>query len=182
MSFLPINNTTTTIMIKKLSNLDLSEKRGAYTQAREEVTIQPKEKLATLTKAKITINNYLGGKYFLTVDEMKVIGENLYLIESKHSKKALLPSNGDIKDGLLKMILFCNLSDTKIDGKKIECESILELTSVKLKGAISSKSSLKEKDNFFSKNKFSSGQKQFIHQLFEESISNGFTINIKHAE
>jgi len=68
-------------------------------------TVQPKEVLSTLTKATITIENYLGGKYYFTTDEIKIEGENIYLIEGKHSKSALLPSNGDIKDGLLKMIL-----------------------------------------------------------------------------
>ncbi len=47
-----------------------------------------KEALATLTKAKITITNYLGGQYFLTVDEIRIDKKDLYLIEGKHSKSS----------------------------------------------------------------------------------------------
>ena len=54
---------------------------------------------------------------FFTVDEIK-LAETLSLIEGKHSVNAILPSKSDIKDGLLKMILYCNLSDTKVNGKK----------------------------------------------------------------
>ncbi|HRI26795.1 MAG TPA: hypothetical protein PK715_01950, partial [Chitinophagales bacterium] len=85
-----------------------SREKAAKAQAREFTTMQPKELLSTATKAKIIIQNYLGGKYFLTVDEVKVDSEILYLMEAKHSKNALLPSKSDIKDGLLKLLLYCN--------------------------------------------------------------------------
>jgi hypothetical protein len=84
--------------------MEFSREKAKKAQSRELVTIQPKEHLSTLTKAKITITNYLGGQYFFTVDEIK-LEETLLLIEGKHSVNAKLPSKGDIKDGLLKMIL-----------------------------------------------------------------------------
>ncbi|TAE07597.1 MAG: hypothetical protein EAZ95_18250, partial [Bacteroidetes bacterium] len=89
--------------------MEFSRQKAKEAQAREFVTLQPKENLQTLTKAKITITNYLGGQYFLTVDEIRIEAEKLYLIEGKHTKSGLLPSLGDIKDGLLKMILYANL-------------------------------------------------------------------------
>jgi hypothetical protein len=70
--------------------------------------------LATVSKAKITITNYLGGQYFLTVDEILLTEDKVILIEGKHSKNAVLPSKGDIKDGLLKMILYCNLKKLRL--------------------------------------------------------------------
>jgi len=54
--------------------------------------------------------------------------KNIYLIEGKHSKKSSLPSLEDIKDGLLKMILFTNLEDVKIDGKNYSPVAVLKLT------------------------------------------------------
>jgi len=63
-----------------------SRGKAANAQSREFVTVQPKESLSTLTKAKITINNYLGGQYFFTVDEVKLTKDKLFLIEGKHSK------------------------------------------------------------------------------------------------
>jgi hypothetical protein len=96
------------------------------------LTVQPKEIPATQTKAKITITNYPGGKYFFTVDEILIIDEKLFLIESKHSKGAKLPSVGDIKDGLLKMMLYTNLENVSIDDKSFASLPILRLTSEKI--------------------------------------------------
>jgi len=52
--------------------MSFSRGKAEKAHAREFVTIQPKESLSTLTKAKITITNYLGGQYFLTVDEILI--------------------------------------------------------------------------------------------------------------
>jgi len=131
-----------------------SRGKAEKAQSREFVTQQPKESLSTLTKAKITITNYLGGQYFLTVDEILLSKDKVSLIEGKHSKNALLPSKGDIKDGLLKMILYCNLSDVSANGKKAKSEAVLSLTSTKLKGSITSSSTKKEISTFFEVNKF----------------------------
>jgi len=84
--------------------MEFSRQKAKDAQAREILTNQPKESLQTLTKAKITITNYLGGKYFLTVDEVAITKNTISLIESKHSKSTLLPGISDIKDGLIKMI------------------------------------------------------------------------------
>src|SRR5690554_3544491 len=105
--------------------MKFSREKAKQAQSREFVTQQPKESLSSLSKAKITITNYLGGQYFLTVDEVLVSRSKVNLIEGKHSKSALLPSKGDIKDGLLKMILYSNLEDVKINGKKMKSEGIL---------------------------------------------------------
>lgn len=162
--------------------MEFSRGKAAKAQSRELLTVQPKESLSTLTKAKVTITNYLGGQYFFTVDEVKITKEKLSLIEGKHSVNAVLPSKGDIKDGLLKMILYCNLSDTKVNGKKISCEPILELTSTKLKGTINTNSSEKEIENFFTKNNFSITQRKLVITLFAETKSNKFTVNIKEVK
>lgn len=159
-----------------------SRDKAEKAQSREFVTVQPKESLSTLSKAKITINNYLGGQYFFTVDEVIISKEKLSLIECKHTVNAVLPSKGDIKDGLLKMILYCNLSETKVNGKKTSCQSILELTSTKLKGAISSKSSSTEVESFFSENNFNTTQKNLVTSLLAETKSNKFTVTIKQVQ
>jgi len=96
-------------------------------QIRERLTVQPKENLSGL-KAIITIKNFLGGNYFFTVDEVKLKNNKLYLVEGKHSQNGTLPSIEDIKDGLIKMILFTNLVDTKLNGKKHDSIPVLKLT------------------------------------------------------
>lgn len=107
--------------------LSLSREMAEKAQKRETVTIQPKEKLAG-DKAMITIENYLGGKYYFTVDEAKLEGNNILLIEGKHTRAIKLPSMSDIKDGILRMILFTNLKDLRIEGKEYNPIPILKLT------------------------------------------------------
>ncbi len=69
--------------------MEFSRGKAEKAQSREFVTVQPKENLSTLTKAKVTITNYLGGQYFFTVDEVKISKDKLSLIEGKHSVNAL---------------------------------------------------------------------------------------------
>jgi len=102
--------------------MNLSRELAEKAQKRESITKQPKEKLSGI-KATLTIKNYLGGLYYFTVDEFEIKGNNLYLIEGKHTKDKNLPSLNDIKDGLLKMILFTNLEDVKVGNKDyIRCQ------------------------------------------------------------
>jgi len=79
----------------------------------------------------VTIQNYLGGFYYFKSDEIEVKGKDAFLIEGKHSRNNSLPSLGDIKDGLLKIILFTNLEDVKIDGKNYNPIPVLKLTTGK---------------------------------------------------
>ena len=159
-----------------------SRDKAEKAQSREYVTQQPKESLSTLTKAKITITNYLGGQYFLTVDEILLSKDKVSLIEGKHSTNALLPSKGDIKDGLLKMILYCNLSDVSANGKKIKSEAILSLTSTKLKGSITSLNTKKEISTFFEDNNFSTLQISLVETIFAEAKQNKFIIKIQFSK
>ncbi len=130
-------------------------------QKRERLTIQPKENLSG-TKAIITIQNYLGGYYYFTSDEAEVKGNNVFLIEGKHSKNNSLPSLEDIKDGLLKMILFTNLEDVKIDSKKYNSIAVLKLSV----------------ENHFSKNNLSDSQKGILSTLQKEAKINHFELRI----
>lgn len=157
-----------------------SRSKSLKAQAREFVTRQPKENLTTLSKAKITITNYLGGNYFFTVDEIIVTKKNLILLEGKHCINSLLPSLSDIKDGLLKMILYSNLVGTQVEGKDVNCKPVLELTSTKLNGIINSISSKKEISDFLAGNNFNLSQKNIIAKMFDEANVNNFMITIKN--
>jgi hypothetical protein len=159
-----------------------SRGKAEKAQAREFVTFQPKESLATLSKAKVTITNYLGGQYFLTVDEVLLTKDEVKLIEGKHSKNSLLPSKGDIKDGLLKMILYCNLSEVTVNEQNIKSDAILCLTSSKLKGAIDSLSTEKEISHFFENNGFSLTQKELVATVIDEAIQNSFTVKVQYSK
>lgn len=161
--------------------MQFSREKAQKAQAREFVTLQPKESLSTLSKAKITINNYLGGQYFFTVDEIEIAKETIYLIEGKHSKNSILPSKGDIKDGLLKMILYSNLTDVKANNKNMKSCPVLLLTSSHLTGSIRSSDTKKERDNYFENNGLSSSQKEMIETVMTEAIKNNFTVKLQYS-
>lgn len=140
--------------------MTLSRELAEKAQKRESMTVQPKEFLSG-SKCIITIKNYLGGFYYFTADEMEVEGEDILLIEGKHSK-GTLPALGDIKDGLIKMFLFTNLEDVKIGDKVFNPKAVLKLTI----------------ENHFNRNFLSPSQKRNLNLLGEESRLNNFDIRI----
>ena len=155
--------------------MQTSRQKAQEAQNREMQTIQPKEALSTLTKATITIENYLGGKYYFTTDEIRIENDKIYLIEAKHSRTAVLPSVGDIKDGLLKMILYTNLKNVSVNGNEYSAIPILKLTSSKLKSNI-------YQTDFYTNTELSIKQKEMLKRLFEEANENNFRIVIEKAE
>ncbi|HPS65064.1 MAG TPA: hypothetical protein PK447_05770 [Ignavibacteria bacterium] len=156
-----------------------SRRKAKEAQHREMKTIQPKELLTSITKSKITIKNFLGGYYYFTTDEVNIKKNKLFLIESKHSKNALLPNISDIKDGLLKMILYKNLSSVKINNKEYQKIPLLRLTSNKLKSNIVSGDKNEVIDLFIKKNKFNEKNADVIKTLFKEAQHNNFFIEIR---
>lgn len=159
--------------------MSTSRDKAKGAQNREKQTLQPKEFLSTSTKATITIENYLGGKYYFTTDEISIVDRNLYLIEGKHSSNSKLPSIGDIKDGLLKMVLYCNLTEVKIEDTYFTPKPVLKLTSSKLSGKISSQSSTSEIEKFVSAAGFNMNNIEIVNRLFTEANANNFEVIIE---
>ena len=141
--------------------MKLSRELARTAQKREQETNQPKEYLEGL-KAAITIKNYLGGYYYLTCDEVEIIKNEVLLIEGKHTATGQLPSEGDIKDGLLKMVLFTNLENVVIEGIKYNPVPILKLTT----------------GNIFDICSLSNTKKKMLDMLKKEARTNSFRIKI----
>lgn len=80
------------------------------------------------------------------------------------------------------MILYCNLSEVTANGKKTKSEAILNLTSSKLKGTITSSSTQKETTQFFADNNFSAVQTKLVDTIFAEAKQNNFIIHIQHSK
>ena len=156
-----------------------SRNKAKEAQNREKQTLQPKEFLSTSSKATITIENYLGGKYYFTTDEIYIVGNNLYLIESKHTCKSKLPSVGDIKDGLLKMVLYCNLNSVKVNEADFSPKPVLKLTSTKICRKISSNSPATEIQEFKTSSGFNKKNVVIIDRLFDEAKANNFEVIIE---
>jgi len=161
---------------------DSSRTRSQQARSRELQTRQPKEALATASKASITIVNYLGGEYFLTVDETKIENNILRLIESKHTNRSRLPSRNDIKDGLLKMMLFSNLTEFIADSSPVNHVPVLQLTSALLKGSVDSRSTENEIAKFNRRNKLNPLQQELIRSVFAGSKENRFEVILKFGK
>ncbi len=160
---------------------DLSRGLATKAQNREFQTTQPKEKVIG-KKAKIIIQNYLGGLYYLTVDEIKIKNDKLFLIEKKHSKDSLFPSIADIKDGIVRMMLFVNLAETKIANRSVNHFSVLGLTSAKFKGFCHNIMSEQKIKNCLSKNSFSPRQQKTILSVFNEGKLNDFLVFLMDSD
>jgi hypothetical protein len=144
--------------------MDSSRELAQKAQQREAITIQPKEKISG-TKASLTIKNYLGGYYFFTCDEVEISGDTISLIESKHSKEDELPSLGDIKEGLIRMILFTNLKNVMVGGTEYSPVAVLKLTT----------------NGEFSLNKLNKIKLNQLRLLKKEAKENGFRIFINNT-
>ena len=154
---------------------EISRGLAIEAQNREFQTTQPKEKVIG-EKVKIIIKNYLGGVYYLTVDEVEIKNDKLLLIEKKHSRNSLFPSIGDIKDGIVKMMLFVNLSETKSVNRVINHFSALGLTSAKFEGFCHNGMSGQEIKTCLAKNSFSPQQQKTILSVFDEGKLNNFLV------
>jgi VWFA-related protein len=161
--------------------IEFSRGKSQKAQDREFVTDQPKEALSTDTKGRVTITNSLFGKYYFTCDETKIEEKTVYLIEAKHSQRSILPSENDIKDGLLKMMVYTNLKNVKIGKESFESKAVLKLTSAKIKGNITSEATESELPNFFKMNSFDPKIKEMIAKLFQEAKENKFMIMLENA-
>ena len=142
--------------------ISLSRNLARQAQSRESKTVQSKENLVG-QKASINIKNYLGGYYYFTSDEVVVDKNKIYLIEGKHSKKGI-PTADDIKDGLIKMILFANLKKVKIAEKEYVPIPVLKLTT--------------EKNTYNEMFAATASQLKLLKLLKKESTQNNFQVMI----
>ncbi len=96
-----------TAEFNEFKNISLKNSQNA--SKREALTSHKLEYLADGSKATFSIENYLGGVYYLTPDEILSEDDKYIIQESKNASKDFLPSISDIRDGLFKLILFSNL-------------------------------------------------------------------------
>lgn len=155
---------------EEFKNISLKGSQAA--SKREALTDHEQENLIDGKKGTFSIENYLGGVYFLTPDEV-FVQQNIYIIqESKNTSAKTLPSKSDIKDGLFKLILYSNLDRITINGKEVQFISKLKLTSDKILNSIVLPDQADELDSFIAKNNFSNGEKETVRLLAIETKNN----------
>jgi VWFA-related protein len=161
--------------------LEFSRQKSAKAQTREIQTDQPKETMPTRTKSRITIADYLGGKYFFTVDEAVYENKTLYLIESKHNEGGNLTGTSDIKDALVKMILYSSLTDVRAGGKTVKFKPVVRLTASEMQSSLTSEAKPEELAKFVAANRFNARQTELLKKLFAEAQANNFLIKLEPA-
>jgi hypothetical protein len=158
---------------EEFKNISLKGSQSA--SRREALTSHSLEYLVEGLKATFSIENYLGGVYYLTPDE--IFHQNdLYIIqESKNTSTESLPKLLDIQDGLFKLILFSNLDTLHLNGQPVNFITKLKLTGKHVSGSICFPDATEEELNtFFHKNtgKFSNNHKKIITKLALEAKHN----------
>ena len=153
--------------------------RSASAAHRESMTIHELEYLADGNNATLELENYLGGIYYVTVDEVYWENGKMVIQESKNSKEGKLPSLTVIQDGLFKNILAHNIDELYLGNQQIEF-----ITRMKLTGNIIGELKLPDNgttaiDHFADINELRSEPRNLLHLLHRETMANpGLSIEI----
>lgn len=161
---------------------DSSLKGSKGAAFRESKTRHIKEYLEDGEKCIFQIENYLGGIYHLTADEVLRERGKYIIQESKNSTRNFLPSLSDIRDGLFKLILFANLDSLKLNGHKVDFSTRLKLTGYNIRGGIKFPCQKREFDGFVRENqaKMSKTNLGLLDKLNKEATRNkNLTIEIR---
>lgn len=158
---------------EEFKNISLKGSQNA--SKREALTSHKLEYLIDGLKATFSIENYLGGVYYLTPDE--IFHENdIYIIqESKNTSKESLPKLPDIQDGLFKLILFSNLDSLNLNGQPVSFITKLKLTGKNVIGSIVfPDASATQLESFLNTNVkiFNNNQRKIIRKLAVEADDN----------
>ncbi|MBU7584956.1 MAG: hypothetical protein KAF91_18960 [Nostoc sp. TH1S01] len=158
---------------EEFKNISLKGSQSA--SKREALTSHKLEYLVDGLKSTFSIENYLGGIYYLTPDEI-IFDKDICLIqESKNTSQASLPKLPDIQDGLFKLILFSNLDSLILNNQEVSFNTKLKLTGNKIKDyLVLPDASLEQIENFLNINGkvFNNTQKQIIRKLALEAVNN----------
>ncbi|BAZ12435.1 hypothetical protein NIES4071_42660 [Calothrix sp. NIES-4071] len=157
---------------EEFKNISLKGSRSA--SKREALTSHELEYLVDGLKATFSIENYLGGVYYLTPDEIFHNGDTYIIQESKNTSTDSLPKLSDIQDGLFKLILFSNLDSLNLDGQAVSFIPKLKLTGKNVIGTITFPDTSVELESFLAANSktFKKSQKEIIKKLAIEAEHN----------
>jgi predicted metal-dependent hydrolase len=135
---------------EEFKNLSLKGSQDA--SRREAMTFHKHEYLIDGKKATFCIENYLGGTYYLTSDEILNIEDRYIIQESKNSTKKALPELSDIQDGLFKLILYSNIDSLQLNGQQVLFSTKLKLTGKGIRERVILPCSLETLEEFLEKN------------------------------
>jgi len=125
------------------------------------------------------MKNNLGGRYYLTSDEIEVNPKSKKIIirECKNTTKGKLPKETDIKDGLFKVLLFSQIKKLEIDEERYDYVVRLKLT-----GKVFSSLILPNKQSaigkFILNERLGKSERKTLRMLNEEANLNGYQVEI----
>ncbi len=156
-----------------------SSARSSSAAMREAMTTHDLEQLSDGDKAYFELVNLQGGIYHLTADEVYWEDGRLVVQESKNTSKGIMPSLGDIQDGLFRNILFYGIDELYLDSKQIEFTTRLKLTG-NVEGELMLPVDGEEAiDLFADANNLKSSRRHLLSLLHREvTINPGFSIEI----
>lgn len=161
---------------EEFKNISLKGSQSA--SKREALTSHNLEYLVDGLKATFSIENYLGGVYYLTPDEIFYQNDVYIIQESKNASQELLPKISDIQDGLFKLILFSNLDSLTLDKQAVSFICKLKLTGKNIINSLVLPNQSAKLNSFITENAFSKNQKKTINFLDLEAKNNNFIIEI----
>ena len=161
--------------IKKFKEYTL--KRSKEAQKRELMTVHELEHLCDGCKGLFILNNYLGGEYYLTCDEV-YIENGIFIIQESKNTKGKLPSIDDIKDGLFKLALYSNIEKLEYIGEEVKFKTRLKLTG-NLNSRLKLPSNNEKIENFIKNNNLSKKHIEIIESLQKEAEINNIEIIIE---
>jgi len=168
------------ISLEKFADVTLG--RSQQAAVRESSVTHQLELLGESSKGVFQIENNLGGKYYLTADEIFILPNRQVIIqESKNSSRGKLPSQSDVKDGLFKILLFSQISELYLGSKRVQFSVQLKLTG-KLKGKLVLPCDSAILEKFIRLNGLGIADQKTLRLLNEESKSNHFRIVIQHND
>jgi hypothetical protein len=152
----------------------ISLRSSQQASLREVATTHLHEYLADGAKATFHIENYLGGVYYLTADEVMFQDGQWMIQESKHSTRKALPDLSDIQDGLFKLIVYSNLSELKLGSVQVPFSVRLKLTGKPILGSLMMPCDAIALNHFLAVNRgvFTKRQCEIIVDLNKEAQSN----------
>jgi hypothetical protein len=157
---------------EEFKNLSLRGSQDA--SKREAATTHQRECLVDGTKATFCIENYLGGTYYLTPDEIFHVEKGYIIQESKNSTRKALPDLSDIQDGLFKLILYSNIDFLQLNGCEVDFAVRLKLTGQNVRNRIVLPCPEREVKVFLRNNVdiFDKKEKDIIERLLTETQRN----------
>jgi hypothetical protein len=145
--------------------------RSKSAAQRETNVLHAQEYLGDGAKAYFYIKNLIGGEYHFTADEVYDEGEALVIQESKNATLANFPKLADIKDRLLKLILYTNLDELYLSGKRIDFSTRLKITG-NLVGSLQLPSETGEMARFSEMNRLKRTEQALLSLMNDEASQN----------